>query len=138
MVGEGPELQRLTGLAHHLGLRNSVDFVGFKDNPFPYMAEADVFAVSSISEGLCNVLMQAMALGTPVVSTNCDFGPSEILMDGKLGYLTPVGDSEALAISILNTLSHPPASRSQLILGSKRYAIESIMDQYEDALGVSS
>ena len=134
VVGEGPELQRLIGLADQLGIANSVDFLGFKDNPFPYMAQADVFAVSSISEGSCTVLMQAIALGTPVVSTDCDYGPSDVLMDGKLGYLTLVGDAEALATSILSTLSHPPVSKDQLIAGAQRYAIESVMDQYEDVL----
>ena len=110
-----------------------VDFVGFKNNPFPFMAEADVFALSSKIEGFGGVLVQAMACGTPVVSTDCPFGPSEILQDGELGRLSPVGDYRAMARSIIATLDCPTSSE-RLREGARRYSAESTIDAYMDAL----
>ena len=82
-----------------------VEFAGFDPNPYRYIAAADVFALSSRWEGFGNVLVEALACGTAVVSTDCPSGPSEILEDGRYGELVPIGDSGALsdAISRVNT-----------------------------------
>ena len=79
--------------------------LGFIKNPYAYMTRAAVFALSSAWEGFGNVLVEAMAVGTPVVSTDCKSGPAEILDYGKYGLLVPVGNSEAMAEAILNVLS---------------------------------
>jgi glycosyltransferase involved in cell wall biosynthesis len=92
------------------GLHGEVRLEGFVDNPFAYMRRADLFVLSSAWEGLPGVLIQAMACGTPVVSTDCPSGPREILEGGRLGPLVPVGDPEALARAILETLRRPPAA----------------------------
>jgi glycosyltransferase involved in cell wall biosynthesis len=113
ILGEGSMRLQLEMLVRQLGLSECVALPGFDPNPFRYMARAKVFAMSSIYEGFPNVLVQALACGCPVVSTDCPSGPSEILNSGAYGYLVPVGDVDALAASILKTLHgearYPPA-----------------------------
>jgi glycosyltransferase involved in cell wall biosynthesis len=104
ILGEGHERSSLERLAHTLGLQDDVHMPGFVDNPFAYMQTADVFVLSSRWEGFGNVLVEAMACGTQVVSTDCPSGPTEILEGGKWGKLVPVGDSEAMAEAIFSTL----------------------------------
>jgi glycosyltransferase involved in cell wall biosynthesis len=108
ILGEGGERGTLEELAAELGVAADVELPGFADNPFAYMARASVFVLSSRFEGLPGVLIQAMACGCPVVATNCPSGPSEVLVDGRYGPLTPVGDPAALAAAILKTLADPP------------------------------
>jgi glycosyltransferase involved in cell wall biosynthesis len=105
ILGEGPEEDSLNNLIRELGLEEDVAMLGFADNPYAYMAKAAVFVLSSAWEGFGNVLVEALAVGTPVVSTNCESGPSEILASGKYGDLTPVGDSKTMAEAILNVLA---------------------------------
>jgi glycosyltransferase involved in cell wall biosynthesis len=87
-----------------------VDLPGFVANPFAYMARAAVFVLSSAFEGLPGALIQAMACGCPVVSTDCPSGPREVLDDGRFGPLVPVGDDAALARAIEDMLDDPPAA----------------------------
>lgn len=105
IVGWGPDRPKLEALIQQLGIEADVDLPGFISNPIPYMANAAVFALSSAWEGLPTVLIEAMAVGTPVVSTNCESGPDEILDHGAYGGLVPVGDSDALADAILEILA---------------------------------
>ncbi len=105
ILGSGKERSRLNALVHELGLQNHVAMLAFQNNPYAYMTKAAVFALSSAWEGFGNVLVEAMAQGTPVVSTDCKHGPREILDHGKHGLLVPVGDSQAMAEAILNVLS---------------------------------
>lgn len=97
----------LDALIHELNLTGDVWLAGFADNPYAYMAKASVFVMSSRYEGFGNVLVEAMATGTPVVSTDCESGPAEILNHGEYGHLTPVGDEKKLSEAILDTLDHP-------------------------------
>ena len=107
ILGEGPERGELVTLARRLKIAEKVDFPGFTSNPFAYMAKARVFALSSTYEGLGMVLIEAMACGTPVVSTDCRYGPREILEGGKWGRLVPVGDWRGLARAIREALDKP-------------------------------
>lgn len=107
ILGEGGERPALERLVDELGLRDSVHLPGFVTNPYAYMAKASVFVLSSVHEGLPTVLIEALACGTPVVSTDCPSGPREILDNGRYGTLVPVGDAEALAEAILHTLDDP-------------------------------
>jgi glycosyltransferase involved in cell wall biosynthesis len=100
----------LKALAAELGVAEDVALPGFVANPFAYMTRAAVFALSSINEGLPGVLIQAMACGCPVVSTDCPSGPAEILAGGRYGRLVPPGDHQALSDAIVATLEMPPAS----------------------------
>ena len=107
VLGEGPERARLADLARELGISPFVRFPGDVRPAFPYMARARVFALSSAWEGLCMALLEAMACGTPVVSTDCPHGPAEILEGGKWGRLVPPGDWRSLGSAILRTLEDP-------------------------------
>jgi glycosyltransferase involved in cell wall biosynthesis len=120
---------RLQSLASRLGVAHAVDVVGFTGNPFAYMARAGVMVLSSRWEGLSNVLVEAMACGCPVVSTDCPHGPREILEHGRHGRLAPVGDDRALARAILETLAHPkdPASLQRR---AADFHIERAAEQY--------
>jgi glycosyltransferase involved in cell wall biosynthesis len=107
ILGEGAERRELEALVQAMGLESDVWLPGFVPNPFQYMHRASVFALSSRWEGFGNVLVEAMACGTPVVSTDCPVGPREILEAGRHGRLTPVGDAEALARAISAQLDDP-------------------------------
>ncbi len=104
ILGAGPDRESLTALAASLGIKEDVAFMGFVDNPYAYMKQADVFVLSSKWEGLPNVLIEAMAVGTPVVSTNCPSGAAEILANGKYGELVEIGDDRAMATAIAKVL----------------------------------
>jgi glycosyltransferase involved in cell wall biosynthesis len=110
ILGEGPLEGSLRGLARSLGVEADVALPGFVENPYPFMRGAAAFALSSLFEGFGNVLVEAMACGCPVVSTDCPSGPSEILEGGRWGELVPVGDAQALAAALARTLDDPPAS----------------------------
>jgi len=109
ILGEGGKRPALEALVHELGLEEDVALPGFVENPYAYLARAQVFALSSIFEGLPTVLIEALALGTPVVATDCRTGPREILDDGRLGRLVAMAQPEALAAAIAETLDRPPA-----------------------------
>lgn len=134
ILGEGNERGRLEREAQNLDIIEAVSMPGFVDNPFGYMNGADVFVLSSRWEGFGNVLVEAMACGTPVVSTDCPSGPSEILQDGRFGYLVPVEDDEALAQAIADTLDDPPVSSDRLRKRAKDFAPEKIASQYLEVL----
>jgi glycosyltransferase involved in cell wall biosynthesis len=97
ILGEGELEEYLKKLSFSLGLKESVYFLGFQKNPFKYIARADIFIFSSLYEGLPSALIEAMACGVPIVSTDCTSGPKEILDNGKVGSLVRVGDSKDLA-----------------------------------------
>lgn len=107
LLGEGEQRSRLESLVMELGLAGDVLLPGFVQNPFPYVVAADCFVMSSNREGLPGALIQALACGTTVVSTNCKSGPSEILENGKYGFLVPVGDEHALAEAMRHALEVP-------------------------------
>ena len=104
--------EELRALPATLGIGDDVAMPGFVDNPIAFMAHATAFVLSSRYEGLPGVLIQALACGCPVVSTDCPSGPAEVLDRGRFGPLVPVGDVAALARAIEQVLDHPPAAEN--------------------------
>ena len=104
LLGDGRGRAALEALVQDLGIDADVDLPGFQPNLYPFLAGADLFVLSSAWEGSPNVLTEAMALGTPVVATDCPSGPREILDDGRLGPLVPVADVHALSDAMAATL----------------------------------
>ena len=133
ILGEGEERPNLIELARQLGISAEVALLGCVANPFPYMKQAAVFVLSSAWEGLPSVLIEALACGCPVVSTNCPGGAAEILSNGRYGRLVPVGDDEKLSDAILAVLAAPP-QRQMLTAGTARFATDSAVDQYLEVL----
>ncbi len=133
ILGEGEDRLKLEALVKEIGLEGSVSMPGFVENPYAYMAKAAVFVLSSAWEGFGNVIAEAMACGTPVVSTDCQSGPAEILENGKYGELVPVGDVEELASAIARTLDHPQCSQS-LQNRAAEFSQEKIINQYLELL----
>ena len=107
---------------------------GFFDNPYACMARAGVFVLSSDWEGLPTVLIESLAVGTPVVATDCESGPREILRDGALGELVPVGDVRALARSISKVLSGTHAAPPAEML--RPFMVDTVLDSFQRVLGV--
>lgn len=110
MFGEGRQQRRVRAVIEGYGLQARVDMPGFVANPFPYFARADLFVLSSRWEGLPTVLIEALALGCPVVSTDCPSGPREILRNGRYGALVPPGDVPALAGAMEQVLHDRPSA----------------------------
>lgn len=133
VLGEGRVRPKLLSLAKKLQIAEHVDFPGFKENPYAFLAKADLFVLSSRNEALPTVLIEAMACGCPVVSTDCPYGPREILEDGRLGPLVPVGDSEALADAMARTLEKPP-EREMLRQRASFFSVDRAVEQYEKLL----
>jgi glycosyltransferase involved in cell wall biosynthesis len=119
----------LLALATQLGVADDVLLPGATDNPFAWMARAAVFALSSRFEGLGNVLIEAMACGCPVVSTDCASGPAEILDGGRYGGLVPVGDAAALAAAIEAQLD-APTDRDVLRRRADDFTVERAVGAY--------
>jgi glycosyltransferase involved in cell wall biosynthesis len=120
ILGRGPLLESLQAQAQELGIADRVEFLGFRANPFAYMARADCFVLSSAWEGFANVLVEAMGCGTPVVSTRCPYGPDEIITDGVNGLLTDVGDADALGNAVLRVLTDRPLADTLSTAGAAR------------------
>lgn len=134
ILGEGRLRPSLEKLAADLGIADAVALLGHVANPYAYMARSSLFVLSSAWEGSPNVLTEALALGTPVVSTDCPSGPREILRDGRYGPLVPVGDVERLADAMLNTLQFPLENRL-LREAASEYTVERSAARYLEVLG---
>jgi glycosyltransferase involved in cell wall biosynthesis len=107
IIGGGSRQSRLQARAVKKKVAGQVDFIGFRENPYPYMKQADLTVLSSNREGSPNVLPESLALGTPVVSTDCPSGPREILAAGRYGVIVPVQNPQAMAEGILSMLDSP-------------------------------
>jgi glycosyltransferase involved in cell wall biosynthesis len=133
ILGEGKERSHLEALIKDLGLSKYVSLPGFVQNPYAYMSRSAVFVLSSRREGLPTVLIEALALGIPVVSTNCRSGPEEILDNGEFGYLVEVHNPESMADAILSTLKKP-MSKNKLMNRGKQFTLEKSVFGYEEII----
>lgn len=121
--------RRLTSLIDELGVTADVELAGYVNNPLPYMRRAAVLVLSSAWEGLPGVLIEALACGCPIVSTDCPSGPSEILEEGRYGKLVPIGDDASMAAAILAVLDAPPP-RDLLRARAEAFAVDHAVDRY--------
>ncbi|MCM1134498.1 MAG: glycosyltransferase [Clostridium sp.] len=127
LLGDGELREQLVEKVKHSGIEEAVDFVGFVQNPAAYFSKADVVALSSRYEGLPSVLVEALAVGAKIVSTDCPSGPREILQEGKFGILVKPGNPDALAMGILCALTWNPdreALRQRALDFTDKQAIE--------------
>jgi glycosyltransferase involved in cell wall biosynthesis len=134
ILGEGETRSILENLISALGVQDDVSLPGFVPSPYPYMSRASVFVMSSMWEGLPGALIEAMACGAPVVSTDCPSGPSEILDGGRYGHLVPVGNPQALADAIEASLRgdqrKPPAKWLE------QFSTQVVINQYLELIGM--
>lgn len=138
ILGTGPAEAALREKVQAAGVSEHVQFVGVAANPFPYYRTADLFCLPSRTEGLPNVLLEALACGTPVLSTDCPSGPREILESGRYGRLVPVRDALALADAIADCRRRPEVWRQQAQAGrdsvAARYDVAVVTRRLESLL----
>ncbi|MGB5494719.1 MAG: glycosyltransferase [Sedimenticolaceae bacterium] len=135
ILGRGKRHDRLLVLARRLGVAESVDLPGFDANPYRFIAHADLFALTSRWEGMPVVLIEALALGRQIVSTDCPSGPRELLADGRLGRLVPVGDHRQFAQAMQQALGEQPPLEAMQHAASA-YTVEASTDAYLAAMGL--
>lgn len=135
ILGDGPQRDELQQLIDARSLRESVELVGYVENPLKYFSHSDVFVLSSLVEGLPNVLVEAMMCGCTPVATDCPTGPREVLQDGKFGYLVPVRDPAAMAAAIERALDEP-IPKTLLAEAVTPFEERRIIDQHFQLLGL--
>ena len=136
IIGNGKK-EKLEELSRKLSIRDRTDFFSTVPNPFPYMAKADIFACSSLYEGLSNVILEALALGKPVISTDHKHGADEIIENGKSGILVPARDPQKMADAILRVLEDAELRRSLEEEAKKRsesFSMDKMISGYEKLL----
>lgn len=137
IIGEGEERRKLESLINDLGLDDRVDLIGYRKNVHPFVSKADLFVLSSNFEGLPNALIEAIAVGTPAVSTNCLSGPAEILCEGNAGDLVPINDSDSLSVAINENLINSERTDklfSQAEIKIREFDKNITLREYEDLL----
>lgn len=135
ILGRGPCEKSIRKIIQDTGLDNHISMIGFQSNPYQYLAQADIFVLSSVGEGFGHVIIEAMACGAAVVATDCEYGPGEIITDGENGLLVPTGDEIQLAKAI-ETLIRDKSFRIRLSRNGKRrsldFSCDKIVSQYAD------
>lgn len=135
ILGEGSQRRELEALIENLGLSNRVQLIGRVDNPLAYFAKAQVFSLSSLVEGMPNVLVEAMMCGCTPVATNCATGPRELLEGGEFGELVAVGDWVSLGNAINRALERPaPAAWLNKVIAP--FTEQAVLGRYEELLGI--
>ena len=137
VFGEGPDAEKLKALARQLGLHGRIEWRGWIASPHALMAECQAFVLTSRWEGFGNVIVEAMACGLPVVCTDCQSGPREILADGEYGQLVPVGDSAAVAAAIRRLIDNPllrASFRARGLERAREFDMVRVVDQYAEVL----
>lgn len=135
ILGEGKERENIEKQINEFSLAHSVFMPGFVENPFTYFSEADIYLSTSHWEGFHLTIVEAMACGTVPIATDCDYGPREIITDGKNGRLLPVGDIEALSDAIIQLLNDDELRKKMSVDAWKRskdFNVDNIVRQYEE------
>ncbi|MEM6724664.1 MAG: glycosyltransferase [Bacteroidota bacterium] len=137
LMGKGPDKEMLVAKIKELGLEADVILKGWTRNPFKYMKRANAFVLSSDFEGAPNVLYESMICETPIISTDCPTGPSEILEEGALGVLVPLRDRKALADAMLEMIDKPEQANDyaqKARQAVEKYHIKNIVKDYYKVL----
>ena len=122
LLGEGSHRARLQTQIDSAGLGNQIRMPGFQHPAASWIARADVYVLPSLVEGMPNVLLEALACGTPIIAADCQSGPAEVLEQGRLGLLVPVGDAAAIAAALENIFDAPHQATERAVAG--REAVE--------------
>jgi len=130
IVGQGPERESLAALVTELDLDGRVKFAGTKANVFPYFRSARLFALTSWYEGFGNVVVEALSVGTPVVSVDCPGGPRGILEGGRFGRLVAPGDIAAFADALVAGLEDSETESLILRKRAKDFTVERVAEEY--------
>ncbi len=136
ILGDGPERPVLEARVASAGLRDSVSMPGFQSDIGAWYRKADLFVLSSRAESFGNVLVEALAYGLPIVSTDCEHGPREILEDGRFGRLVQVDDAAAMAEAIVATLRDGVDHADQLARAGQ-FALDVVGRRYASVLGLA-
>ena len=137
ILGDGSQRKNLEGLAEQLGVAQHVIMPGFQDNPYPWVKGAELFISSSRYEGFCRVIAEALAVGTPVVATDCPSGPAEVLQGGRYGLLVENKNVDALAEGIRSLVCDPARLQELSKLGPTRakvFAVGAAPQVFEEAI----
>lgn len=137
IIGEGRDRKIIEHAINRLHLSNFVCLLGFQKNPYKFMAQSDVFVLSSLHEGMGLVLVEAMACGTPVVSTDCNYGPRELIQDEVNGLLVIPGDPRQMSEALLRVLQDKELANclsENGLLFAKKFSIQEIEFSYRQAL----
>ncbi len=135
IVGDGPDLQQLQQQAKRLGVAHMVTFAGFHSAPLPLVAAADFFLLPSRYEGFSNAVLEALALGTPAIVTDCPGANIDMIRPGVDGWLVPTEDAQALADAMVEAARSEPLPRDAIRAGcEQRFAASSIVREWETAL----
>ena len=134
IIGDGSERKNIYKFIKDNDLENNVNLLGYKSNPWKYLSRSDLFVLSSNWEGFGNVIVESMILGVPVISSDCNSGPSEILVDGKYGDLLEIRDYNKLSELILKEYnSRESKNKSDLIVQrSNNFSINEISRRYAE------
>ncbi|NEP62513.1 MAG: glycosyltransferase [Symploca sp. SIO2G7] len=135
ILGDGPMRAPLEALVKDLGVETDVLLPGFVDNPYAYMGRASAFVLSSVWETFGMVLVEALACGCPVISTDCDYGPAEVLENGRYGTLVPVKDFQILAAAMQAVLTHREYDQKLLIARAQVFSLEQATKKYLELMG---
>ena len=106
IIGDGEQKKILKSLVENLNLDSKVEFLGFQSNPYKFMKASNLFVMSSKWEGPGHVLIEALGLGCPVITTDCPIGPADSIQNGEFGELVEVGNTKALSEAILHAYKH--------------------------------
>ena len=135
LIGYGPEMKNILNLSKSLNIQKNVIIIKNCSNPYPFIEKAKLLIHTSVYEGFCNVLVEGIMLNTPVISTNCNAGPSEILLNGRGGDLINVGDYVSLAKNIKYFLNNSKKLKNKTILAKKnleRFEIKTNVKKYSN------
>lgn len=137
ILGDGPMRPQLESLIQKLGMKDDVLLPGSVENPYAYMARASVFVLSSVWETFGMVLVEALACGCPIIATDCDYGPAEVLEHGKYGILVPPQHAQALADAIYAVLTGVDYDQAISRVRSQAFSFEQSAKQYLNIMGIT-